>query len=558
MCFLIPMFLFAALVATVQADLGSGPERENYEAAMESDILYKIQCSREDISDFVGVHRPNDYVALLLHNPHNTGCRNALAEFEKAAADMADLPIAFAHAQCKTQKHLMGITFGIKNFPAFLFWRNVSFNSAELIGQQLLITLDEPFFERAVRNTGPTMKVGRSWLNPGPRDRMTMMGEMVTVVGVDAKDVSVQAVTSDNVTVRLPEEVLMTTDRKPLPYRRDESYTFYHAKWEHHEFEDFIKRFLSPLIMEIDGRDHLEKLMEKEVGPSLVLCAPAVSPVFVELASAHQNTSRSFHARTPEACPVPAPADDKPDSSRLVVYSSHKQQWAANGKPKAAAAVASGDIMKDEPALDDWVMRNHFPGIQKLCAKTFRDRIRGNRGNIVVGLRMTDKPKDLEDARFAQEKLHEIAKPQAISDDLDLYEFGVEYGVDGYFVAVADSTLPGLAHFGIERKKNLPKVVVFDNIDHWVEDRDLTLDKFPQALETIHESHRIHDTFSGTYVLWRNRWRHRINDLDEIATSKFGPMGRPFLVGSLASSIILVFFLIKRNCWDAAPHEKGE
>jgi len=388
-----------------------------------------------------------------------------------------------------------------------------------------------------------------------PKDRLTMLGDKVKVVTVDPRDITVEVNTSDGTIIRMPEEVLMTKDRKLLPYRRDEAMLKLHAKLQRHEFEEFVMRLLPPLIVDVNGREHLEESMGKELGPALVLCTPDLIPAFVELASLHQNSSRAFHAKTVDACPVPLQPDES--KNRLVVFSSHWQQWAANGKPKAAACVASGDILDDEPALDDWVARNHFPGIMKLCPRTFRDRLKGTRGSVVVALRMSNepKPKDEEDAKLVERKLHEIAKPRTVTDDLDLYDFGAEFGIDGYFVAVANASMIGLAHYGVDpKKKNVPKVIVFDSIDYWVEDRDLTIDKFPQALTTMHHHWRIRDTPRGSGIWWLRKLRYRFEDLDSYAEDQAGSAGRPIYIGILVTILLLFAYCIK-CCISPTAHE---
>ncbi|CAE7475232.1 ppdK [Symbiodinium natans] len=473
-------------------------ERELYNQAKQSARLAKVEASPREILEFLTTKRRTANVALLLHDANCPHCRKALPELDRVAESFQSGTVVFAHVDCTHNKGAMQSEFNLKGFPGFLFWRQ-SDPIDDLVGQVFVIDSDVDFILRASRLS----EIGKE------RDgaRRALAGAQVTVKAVDGKDMTVQVEGPRNQLVWIPHETLLQQGRR-LPYRRGDGVARYHNVWEKEPMTQFLQRMTQPLAYFVKMSTHvlvpawsagpvLIKVTSLPSaswadlageGPAVLLCAGTLTRGFLEAAVTHQLSMRAYH--TSAECPLQGASS--PGSEQVVVYVPAAMQWAAvKGRARAAAAAAGPEVVQNDGALLKWVSRHRLPGIAKLGLSSVYFFL--NSGpSVLVAVDVIDHETNI----MAETKIREVMKPKRIGE-VDVYSYGE---ADRYF-GVADGTLPGFTYFGVS-PDHLPRVVVFDDSDHWVEDAYyLTVEKLPEHLPRVSRMWRMSSTPRG-HALW--------------------------------------------------------
>ncbi|CAE7197689.1 ppdK, partial [Symbiodinium sp. CCMP2456] len=181
-------------------------------------------------------------------------------------------------------------------------------------------------------------------------------------------------------------------------------------------------------------------------------------------------------------------------------------------------------VIQNDHSLLKWVSTHRLPGIAKLGLSSVYFFL--NSGpSVLIAVDVTDHETNI----MAETKIKEVMKPKRVGQ-VDVYTYGE---ADRYF-GVADGTLPGFTYFGV-LPGHLPRVVVFDDSDHWVEDAQyLTVEKLPEHLPRVARMWRISSTPRG-YALWiAKKFVTLYLNADRAAGATLGYPGRVFVVLLLA------------------------
>eukprot|EP00435_Cladocopium_sp_Y103_P048643 s210_g14.t1 len=430
--------------------------------AVEGDVQKISETRMENGLEFLQEQRPTRHVALLLHDANCPHCRKALPELDLVAKALLKEPVVLGHVDCTSNKAAMRTHFNLKGFPCLLFWRKQPESLDELVGKTVVVDSDSAFLLRASRLAGLGAERDKS--------RLALLGKEVVILQVDGKDMTVQVETETKQKVWIPHEVLMEQGRR-VPYRREEAMTKYQNLWEKDQIfglftlghligqryppdlmQNFVQRAMQPLVAKLPSSS-LESL-EKEDGHALVLCAAALSRGFLEAATNYHQTLRAFH--TP-SCPELGPGD------HILSYSPASLQWTAvRGRAKAAVAVAGKEVTSNDTHLGQWVEQHQYPGISALTIHSVHAWLRAGRPTVLLAIKLNDLEKNI----MVETQLREVGKPTPVGN-MELYS----YGPFDRYLGVADGTLEGFNYFGVAAS-NLPRVVVFDDPEHWVEDED--------------------------------------------------------------------------------------
>ncbi|CAJ1395750.1 unnamed protein product [Effrenium voratum] len=464
---------------------------ELYKEAAQSPLLQ---------TDFLRAKRQSSHAALLLHDANCPHCRQALPELAAIAEQLQGEPVVLAHADCTHSKDIMKRTFNLEGFPGFLFWRQQSGSLDEVVDKMFVVDTDMDFILRASRLANLGQERDRS--------RLALAGQEVTVRRADDKDMTLQVETSKKQLVWLPHEVVLQQGRR-VPYRRSEGAARYRNVWEKELMLQFVQRLMKPLVSPLNSLNQLEEL-------SLVLCAP-LTRGFLEAAVAHQLTLRAFQTNK---------CDEFGEGQHVLVYSPASLQWTAvPERAKAAVTVADQEVVEDDQNLVAWVAQHHYPGITALGLRNFHLWVSAGRPTVLLAVNKHD----IESNILVEMQLKKVAPPTA-SGGMELYT----YRERDRFLGVADGRLPGFEYFGV-RANELPRVVAFDDSEHWVEDRDyLTAERLAEHLPRVARMWRMSGTPRG-YALWvAKQFVTFYLRLDRQAGASLGYPGRCLVVFSLA------------------------
>jgi len=421
--------------------------------------------------------------------------------------------------------------FNLKGFPCLLFWRKQVEPLDDLIGKTFVIDNDSAFLLRASRLAG---------LGP-ERDklRLSLLGQEVLVQKADGEDMTVQVESTKKNTVWIPHEVLLEQGRR-VSYRREEAMTKYQNLWEKDRMQKFVQRAMQPLVTKMASLESLEK----ETGHCFVLCAASMTRGFLEAATSHHQNLKAFH--TP-SCSQFGPGD------HILSYSPASLQWTAvPGRAKAAVAVAGPEVTSNDSTLVQWVQQNQYPGITALTIHSVHPWLNAGRPTVLVAIKLGD----LEANIMVETQLREVGKPTAVGN-MELYK----YGPFDRYLGIADGTLEGFSYFGVEASR-LPRVVAFDDHEHWVEDEDyLTAERLSEHLPRVARMWRMSGTARG-HVLWiAKRVVAVYLKLDRQADSSFGYAGRCLVVGVL---LLLIWVqargivLVVKSLWSVVMDESED
>jgi len=374
-----------------------------------------------------------------------------------------EVPITVGHVECSSAKSFWQSRYGFDGFPHLHLWhrrndgqQNDGITINELVGSTVRVTANEHLLLEAARKADMSKK--------RDADRLQALGSEGEVLEVEVADLTAQLkVTKSGAIVWFPLEVLSATEGgKPLPpIQRPTSVAYRPTSWKREAMRDFAVRMMRPTVTVLKDLSKLEAKLKNESMAALVLCAPEVTPRFLAFVRPWQDKHRAFHAPDPDACPVEG-AEAGP---QLVVYSPPRQQWAAKGKPSAAAIVAGTEVLDDEKLdLAAWFDRHRFPGMLNVSYENFPEVVNAERHIAVVAVDMSS-PKQ---KKVVQQKIREAAAPKKSK------RLGTEvytYGSNSTYWGVMDGMLNGLDAFGI-RKGQLPRVVIFEKGGRWVEDEE--------------------------------------------------------------------------------------
>jgi len=497
----VPWFLCTLFSWFVSADL----DVELYRTAKKSPDLKAVEGDVQKISEFLLEQRPSRHVALLLHDANCPHCRKALPELDLVAKALTKEAVVLGHVDCTSNKAAMRTHFNLKGFPCLLFWRKQPESLDELVGKTVVVDSDSAFLLRASRLAGLGAERDES--------RLALLGKEVIILQVDGKDMTVQVETETKQKVWIPHEVLIEQGRR-VPYRREEAMTKYQNLWEKDLMQSFVQRAMQPLVAKLPSSS-LQSL-EKEDGHALVLCAAVLSRGFLEAATNYHQTLRAFH--TP-SCPELGSGD------HILSYSPASLQWTAvPGRAKAAAAVAGKEVTSNDTHLVQWVEQHQYPGISALTIHSVHAWLRAGRPTVLLAIKLNDFEKNI----MVENQLREVGKPTPVGN-MELYS----YGPFDRYLGVADGTLEGFNYFGVAAS-NLPRVVVFDDPEHWVEDEDyVTAERLSEHLPRVARMWRMSSTPRG-YALWiAKRFVAVYLKLDRDANASFGYAGRCVVVGLL-------------------------
>ncbi|CAE7156839.1 ppdK [Symbiodinium pilosum] len=153
--------------------------------------------------------------------------------------------------------------------------------------------------------------------------------------------------------------------------------------------------------------------------------------------------------------------------------------------------MAGQEVVQKDSALLKWVSEHRLPGITRLVLSSVYFFL--NSGPTVL---LAVDQADHETNIMVETKIREVMKPKR-TGEVDLYT----QAEGGRYFGVADGTLPGFTYFGVS-PDHLPRVVVFDDSDHWVEDAQyLRVEKLAEHLPRVARMWRVSSTPRG-YVLW--------------------------------------------------------
>jgi len=499
-----------------------------YKTARSSPNLKAVEASVQKISEFLNSERKKNNVALLLHDANCPHCRKALPELDLVAKALSKEPVVLGHVDSTSNKAGMRTHFNLKGFPCLLFWRKQVEPLDDLIGKTFVIDNDSAFLLRASRLAG---------LGP-ERDklRLSLLGQEVLVQKADIEDMTVQVESAKKNTVWIPHEVLLEQGRR-VSYRREEAMTKYQNLWEKDRMQKFVQRAMQPLVTNMASLESLEK----ETGHCFVLCAASMTRGFLEAATSHHQNLKAFH--TP-SCSQFGPGD------HILSYSPASLQWTAvPGRAKAAVAVAGPEVTSNDSTLVQWVQQNQYPGITALTIHSVHPWLNAGRPTVLVAIKLGD----LEANIMVETQLREVGKPTAVGN-MELYK----YGPFDRYLGIADGTLEGFSYFGVEASR-LPRVVAFDDHEHWVEDEDyLTAERLSEHLPRVARMWRMSGTARG-HVLWiAKRVVAVYLKLDRQADSSFGYAGRCLVVGVL---LLLIWVqargivLVVKSLWSVVMDE---
>ncbi|CAK9005334.1 unnamed protein product [Durusdinium trenchii] len=367
----------------------------------------------------------------------------------------------------------MKTRFNLKGFPCLLFWRQQQESLQEFVGASFVVDADSGFILRASRLAGLGYEKDKS--------RVALAGQEVTVRQADDLDMTVQVETSKQQLVWIPHEVLIDKGHR-VPYRRGEAVVKYQSMWEKDMMQEFVARATLPLVTALPHGLLGFKGLEGG-GAALVLCAAAQSRGFLEVATIYHQTLKAFHAST---CPELGPGD------HILSYSPPSLQWTAvPGRAKAAVAFAGSQAVANDTELVNWVEQHQYPGITALTIQTVHPWLNAGRSTVLVAVKL----KDYETNTMVETQLREVAKPRALGE-VELYT----YGPSDRYLGIADGSLEGFNYFGVQASR-LPRVVVFDDSDHWVEDEQyLTVERLAEHLPRVTGMWRMSNTARGNGV----------------------------------------------------------
>eukprot|EP00930_Biecheleria_cincta_P026510 TRINITY_DN18677_c0_g1_i1.p1 TRINITY_DN18677_c0_g1~~TRINITY_DN18677_c0_g1_i1.p1 ORF type:complete len:589 (-),score=109.33 TRINITY_DN18677_c0_g1_i1:203-1909(-) len=481
---------FLGILLSLAVTAGADLESDLYKATLAKNNMQSVEATSEAVAEFVGPKRKKSHLALMFHDASCTYCRRALPELDRIALEMKGKDIAIGHVDVTANKAGMNSLMGLKGYPALIFWRRATANMSELLGAELRVDTDESFVLRACRHTG--LSEERDKL------RLQFLGKQVTVLKIDPKDITLQVEDEGGKKVWLPEEVFIAEGGQRLKNRRAEAMVLYQGSWDAHSMHYFLRRMMRPLIAEIKRMEDFSKGMAYELGPALVLCGSKLPRGFVEAATMYQLDHFAFHAKTKKACPVTV--SKIPNKSRVVVFSPSWQQWSASRDGKAAALMGTFETVDDQ-GMVDWTSSHRYPGIMQLGYENFQYWLRSNRSTVLVALSFGNSKEALSIARLVEKQLRQLGKPQTSGTGVEVYSFEDS---NRHYLGVVEGSLEGLDHYGVNQR-SLPKVVVFESHQVWVEDDEhLRVDSLLEDMGKLPLMWRTSNTWLGA-IVWALR-----------------------------------------------------
>mmetsp|Transcript_7934 Transcript_7934/g.17593 ORF Transcript_7934/g.17593 Transcript_7934/m.17593 type:complete len:553 (-) Transcript_7934:22-1680(-) len=476
------------------------------------------------------------YVAVLFHIGTCHICKDALPTMELVAKHFAEKKgdIALGHVDCTNLDSKMKDKLNIGAYPCLRFFRRGEKGTDEAAwnafsGKQVRVTSDEDLILAMSREAGMSMEAPKS------AKRLEAAGKEVLVHRIAFDDLTFQAVLPKVGKVWLPLEAMEAEDL-PEVRRHEKSFQYRPKSWKREAMQDFMQRMMRPPIATLSSARQLQQDLKGESQAALVLCAAEATPQATKVARAWQDQHLFFIAPEPSLCPV-AQQDEKP---LLVVYSPAHQQWSPSWTPKAAAVVAdSSTVAQSYGKFAAWVSRNRFPGVWNVGYENFPELVGSPRKVVLAAVA----PERVQENRRVLEALHEAARPQVGSDSApDIYEADES----SFQWGVVDGNLNGLDAFGILRTQ-LPRVVVLEGRDSWVEDADeLQVFSLKDDLKKLDTMWRRRSGFKGYALVMARDALKLWKSIDKWAEGRGGHGVRMMVVAGFAMSLFLVVRVTSR------------
>mmetsp|Transcript_45413 Transcript_45413/g.83028 ORF Transcript_45413/g.83028 Transcript_45413/m.83028 type:complete len:557 (+) Transcript_45413:72-1742(+) len=443
-----------AMCADLQGDL--------YRMAKQSKFLKHLTLSTYE--SFIE-SADTSYVAVLYHIGTCHICKDALPTLELVAQDFAagEVDMTVGHLDCTADSSRIKEKLHITGFPCLRFYRRNMKDSSEawlaLRGEFAHITADPALVVAASREAGMTKEKDNR--------RLALLGHEVKLQDIALEDYTVQVVLKGIGKVWLPfEAVESLSEGKPVPpfTRNEGSFQYRPKSWQRDAMQDFLLRMMRPLVTEISSAQQFAKEMLNESQAAIVLCGGEPAAPLLKVARAWQDQHRFFTAASPELCPVSQ--KEKDGSPLLAVYSPPHQQWSPSGRANSAAVVAGNGMATGSwGPIASWVGVNRFPGIWDVGYLNFPELVNSPKSVVLTAI----EPNNAKENQLVLEQILRAAGPTlaAGKGGPDIYpssNTSFQWGV-------VDGTLNGLDSFGISRW-SLPRAVVLENKDTWVEDED--------------------------------------------------------------------------------------
>mmetsp|Transcript_50238 Transcript_50238/g.113179 ORF Transcript_50238/g.113179 Transcript_50238/m.113179 type:complete len:552 (-) Transcript_50238:7-1662(-) len=516
------LWLHIATCADLQGDL--------YKEAKQSKYLRHLTLGT--YASFID-SAETSYVAVLFHIGTCHICKEALPTLELVAKDFAasGADITIGHLDSTSDSSKIKEKLHITGFPCLRFYRRDFTDNAQewstLTGEFVRITTDRDLVLAASREAGMSREKDAR--------RFALLGQEVRLQSVALDDYTVQVTVPSIGHVWLPFEAVESLgEGRAVPvFRRNEgSFQFRPKSWERDQMEDFLVRMIRPVVTELSGAQQFAKEMSNESQAAIVLCSAELAPTLLKVAKAWQDQHRFFTAASPELCPVP----QEDAAPLLVIYSPPHQQWGPRGSARAAAAVAGKGLATGSwGSIASWVAMNRFPGLWNVGYVNFPELVNSPKRVVLIAV----EPNNAQASQQVLAQLVRAAGPElSRGSGPDLYpssNTSFQWGV-------VDGTLNGLDSFGITRW-SLPRVVVLESKDAWVEDEDeLRVSSLKEDLERLASMWRRKPGFKGYAIVFARdtvkMWQH----LDSWASANGGdPMRIASVVG-----IVIGFLLMCR------------
>jgi len=540
--------VFLALVFAIgtQGDLTS----DLYRMAKQSSYLTELNAAT--LHEFV-TKRQTDSVMVMFHVGSCHICKDALPALDLVAKELDErgASIAVGHVDSTNDKSLQK-ELGFSGFPAILFWRpgatiSEKFQVAHLNGLKARVGSDKTKVLAASRLAGM----------PDEKDakRVKALGQEGTIKEVDHRDHTARVElpgAAGSVWLPLEEVSPFEQGEWKAPIVRPEGYFQYRpTSWEQKAMQHFADHMLRKPVVPLQSMKQLTSEMDDERFAAFVLCSHEPSDDFEVVAKQWQDKHLAFHARTAAACPVA-----ELSWPSLVVYSPGSQQWpqkTGRADGRAAAAVAGPEILgAGWASLTAWVASTRFPGVLSVGYENFHEFIQDKqRPSVMIAVHVDRK----QENKFVMSKIREAAMPTETEKGPDVYD----YGGGGRYWGVCDGSLNGLTQFGIS-PYSLPRVVLFEGPDSWVEDADeLTVASLVTDLQTADNLWRQTNGFKGYLVVFARDSLKIWQYMDGFAVERAGTLGRVFAAVAVAGIVLgSLWFTVKNIIGIAKVLMEGE